>query len=188
MSPQRNASPRRPLYSSPWREGAWRASALATLLLREGSPLDSAPIRKLLPGTELYVLETLSAGGSVRALVSDSPLAEHAPLGWVTAVSRDGVHLLDALSHEAAHTMRTQPHAVLRLPYHDTTRPGGSEVTIPTLSCPTFFCSSGGGCAASPRRLSASARRARGSPRVSGSSPPEPVSSTTSAPSLVDSM
>jgi len=77
-----------------------------TLVLREGSALDSSVIGNLQSGSTIFVMETMMLEGVVRACVMtysayslDAPKAN--PLGWVTVV-KDGEILIDYVPYESA--------------------------------------------------------------------------------------
>ena len=93
---------RKPLHPTLWMKVP-RAVSSALLVLRAGPELDSEHKGNLLAGSEVFVLELKppAADGSVRALISDTPLAGRPPLGWVTSV-KDGAELLDYINYQSA--------------------------------------------------------------------------------------
>ena len=97
---------RAPLHPTMWHKQAARAVTCTTLVLREGPDPDSEKKPGKLPSaTEVFVIEVHSLPPraaspgqedtdsqptglpTLRALVSDSPLAASPPLGWVTAIN-----------------------------------------------------------------------------------------------------
>ena len=96
---------RKPLHPTLWLKVP-RAVAVTTLVLRKGAELDSEAIGNLLPGSEIFVLETKppAADGSVRALVAETPMSGVEPLGWVTAI-KDGSELLEYVNLSSAMPM-----------------------------------------------------------------------------------
>jgi hypothetical protein len=93
---------RKPLFPQQW-EQLPRAISTTALVLRESAELDSEAIGNVSSGAELFVKERRPPGpdGSVRMLVTDTPVVGKDALGWVTGI-KDGVDLVAYITNESA--------------------------------------------------------------------------------------